>query len=101
MLGALQTNVEAESPGLMSSECEDKLRRLLGVGRVLVRDLDPETVLPRILEEARGVRSFPNRSCGGRRMNRRSRRTQTEHMSQHHLSGSLSDRVKEDPCLKQ
>jgi len=37
----------------MSSEYEDKLRRLLDVGRALVGELDPEAVLHRILEEAR------------------------------------------------
>lgn len=51
----MQTNVEVEGhfPGLMSSEYEDKLRRLLDVGRSLVGELDPEAVLHRILEEAR------------------------------------------------
>src|SRR5689334_7366314 len=35
------------------SDYEDKLRRLLDVGRALVGELDPEKVLHRILEEAR------------------------------------------------
>lgn len=35
------------------SNYEDKLRRLLDVGRALVGELDPEAVLHRILEEAR------------------------------------------------
>jgi len=35
------------------SDHEDKLRRLLDVGRALVGELDPEKVLHRILEEAR------------------------------------------------
>jgi signal transduction histidine kinase len=35
------------------SDYEDKLRRLLDVGRALVGELDPEAVLERILEEAR------------------------------------------------
>jgi signal transduction histidine kinase len=34
---------------------DDKLRRLLEVGRALVAELDYETVLQRILEEARGI----------------------------------------------
>jgi signal transduction histidine kinase len=37
------------------SEYEDKLRRLLDVGRALVGELDPEAVLERILEEARDL----------------------------------------------
>jgi two-component system, NarL family, sensor histidine kinase DevS len=35
------------------SDYEDKLRRLLDVGRALVGELDPEAVLERILQEAR------------------------------------------------
>lgn len=35
------------------SETEDQFRRLLEVGKTLVSELDPETVLERILEEAR------------------------------------------------
>ena len=38
--------------GLMS-DYEDKVRRLLHVGRALVGELDPEAVLHRILDEAR------------------------------------------------
>jgi two-component system, NarL family, sensor histidine kinase DevS len=34
---------------------EDKLRRLLEIGRALVGELDPETVLARILEEAQAL----------------------------------------------
>jgi GAF domain-containing protein len=34
------------------SEAETRLRRLLDVGETLVSELDPETVLERILEEA-------------------------------------------------
>lgn len=41
--------------GANSSETEQKLRRLLEVGRGLVGELDPEAVLERILEEACGV----------------------------------------------
>lgn len=39
----------------MSSEYEDKLRRLLDMGRTLVGEHDPEAVLHRILEEARSL----------------------------------------------
>jgi len=39
----------------MPSEHEDKLRRLLDVGRALVGELDPEAVLYRILDEARDL----------------------------------------------
>lgn len=38
---------------MLPSEPQDKLRRLLEVGRALVGELDPETVLHQILEEAR------------------------------------------------
>ena len=51
----MQTNVAGNSPRLMSSDYEDKLRRLLDVGRALVGELDPEAVLHRILEEARDL----------------------------------------------
>jgi GAF domain-containing protein len=34
---------------------DDRIRRLLDVGRALVAELDPETVLDRILEEAREI----------------------------------------------
>ena len=37
------------------AETDDKLRRLLDVGRALVGELDPEAVLDRILEEARAI----------------------------------------------
>ena len=37
------------------AENEDRLRRLLDVGQSLVAELDPDTVLERILEEARGL----------------------------------------------
>ncbi|MGN6868271.1 MAG: GAF domain-containing protein [Solirubrobacteraceae bacterium] len=47
----LQANV-GDTPGLMT-EYEDKLRRLLDVGRALVGELNPEAVLRRILDEAR------------------------------------------------
>lgn len=38
-----------------SSSAENRLRRLLDVGRALVAELDPESVLERILEEARAI----------------------------------------------
>jgi signal transduction histidine kinase len=38
-----------------TTDADDKLRRLLQVGRVLVGELDPEVVLDRILEEARAI----------------------------------------------
>ena len=53
MSSPLQTNIAGKWPRLMSSEHEDKLRRLLDVGRALVGELDPEAVLHRILDEAR------------------------------------------------
>ena len=34
---------------------EDRIRRLLDVGRALVKELDTEAVLERILEEARAI----------------------------------------------
>lgn len=40
---------------MTAAETEDTLRRLLEVGRTLVGELDPETVLDRILEEAREI----------------------------------------------
>jgi signal transduction histidine kinase len=39
----------------MSSLSEDQLRRLLDAGRALVAELDPEAVLQRILDDARGI----------------------------------------------
>ena len=45
-----------QSPGPVSQPDSDvKLRRLLDVGRSLVGELDTETVLDRILEEARSI----------------------------------------------
>jgi signal transduction histidine kinase len=41
--------------GARAAETEQNLRRLLEVGRSLVGELDPETILERILEEACGV----------------------------------------------
>ena len=52
----LLTNLSGQSPGPLSTPgTDDKLRRLLDVGRALVGELDPETVLDRILEEAREI----------------------------------------------
>lgn len=48
----LQTHLRGHPPGLMAED-EDKLRRLLDVGRALVGELDPDAVLSRLLEEAR------------------------------------------------
>jgi signal transduction histidine kinase len=50
----LQTNVE-RPPAVRISRPEDKVHRLLDVGRTLVGELDPRAVLDRILEEARKI----------------------------------------------
>jgi hypothetical protein len=45
---------------------DDRIRRLLDAGRTLVAELDPETMLDRILEEARGrspARATPRSAC--------------------------------------
>jgi signal transduction histidine kinase len=49
----LQTNPKA-TLGLVP-EYEERLRRLLEVGRTLLTELDPEVVLDRVLEEAREI----------------------------------------------
>jgi signal transduction histidine kinase len=53
----LATNDEGDRPGHAPADKraagDDRARRLLAVGRALVSELDPETVLDRILSEAR------------------------------------------------
>jgi signal transduction histidine kinase len=41
--------------GVMTRPDDDRIRRLLDVGRTLIAELDPEAVLDRILEEAREI----------------------------------------------
>jgi signal transduction histidine kinase len=49
----LQTNLTGQKAGLLREPAGDtNLRRLLEAGRTLVGELDPETVLQRVLEEA-------------------------------------------------
>jgi signal transduction histidine kinase len=51
----LQTNKAGQSTTTKAPDSEGHLRQLLRVGRTLVGELDPETVLERILDEARDI----------------------------------------------
>jgi GAF domain-containing protein len=46
------------------TETEDQFRRLLEVGKTLVSELGPDTVLERILEEARRLTGAPYAALG-------------------------------------
>jgi signal transduction histidine kinase len=54
MLRAERAGV-GSNPKLLNTPPDDKVRRLLDVGRALVSKLDTETVLERILDEARAI----------------------------------------------